>query len=293
MDELLPGVFQRIAQFKHLVPGIVPHDEHLLFAFFFCFKLVVYRGCGRVAVDPQYFFTEYFFYVDVNFADVVTSDPLPEGRSDVAPVFINVGPRNFAYPEDVAFVADPYEYGSAAVIQEGAALYGTDATLDTFKHNAPRYRILHLSTHGQADVRLGDNAFLAFSTSNANNSYDKLYARHVYNLYMNADLVVLSACETGIGKMERGEGMVSLARAFAYAGAKSIVTTLWKVNDEKTQDLIPCFYSYLLAEKTKSEALRSVKLDFLEANRGNGGATLHPFFWSGLIGIGDMGALKL
>lgn len=176
---------------------------------------------------------------------------------------------------------------------KGTALYGTEATAAVFKRDAPQYRMLHLSTHGQADDRLGDYAFLAFGASGDRYKFGKLYARDLYNLKLNADLVVLSACETGTGKLQRGEGIVSLARAFAYAGAGSIVTTLWKVNDEKTRDLILDFYTYLQKPgTTKDEALRSAKLHFLEANGGNGGGTLHPFFWAGFIAIGDMSALK-
>ena len=103
---------------------------------------------------------------------------------------------------------------------------------------------------------------------------------------------MLSACETGIGKLQRGEGIISLARAFAYAGAKSIFTTLWKVDDEKTKDLVIDFYKYLKVGKAKDEALHLAKLDFLKKNKGKGAAN-HPFFWAGMIGIGDMRPLNM
>ena len=91
-------------------------------------------------------------------------------------------------------------------------------------------------------------------------------------------MVVLSACETGIGKLQRGEGIISLARAFAYAGAKSIVTSLWSVNDQKTKDLMLLFYKNLRKGKSKSEALREAKLSFIAKNDN---PNAHPFFWAG------------
>ena len=183
------------------------------------------------------------------------------------------------------------EVASIHKILKGQALYGKAATMAQFQKLAPQARILHLSTHGKADDRLGDYAYLAFGMPNAQGTFEKLYARDLYNLSLNADLVVLSACETGIGKLQRGEGVVSLARAFAYAGAKSIVTTLWKVSDEQSKNLMSSFYKYLSKGKDKDEALRLAKLDFLKANEKRT-ELLHPFFWASFIGIGDMRGMK-
>lgn len=174
---------------------------------------------------------------------------------------------------------------------KGKSIIGDGATLAEFQERAGDYRILHLSTHGKADDRVGDYAYLAFGVPGHRDEFDKLYARDLYNYSLNADLVVLSACETGTGKLQRGEGIVSLARAFAYAGAKSIFPTLWQVNDRKTKDLMIDFHKYLKSGKPKDEALRLAKLDFLKNNAGQGGYE-HPFFWAGLIGIGDMRAIE-
>ncbi len=98
------------------------------------------------------------------------------------------------------------EVASISKILPGQAFYGREATLQKFQELASGSRILHLSTHGKADDRLGDYAYLAFGMPNAQGTFDKLYARDLYNLSLNADLVVLSACETGIGKLQRGGG---------------------------------------------------------------------------------------
>jgi len=184
------------------------------------------------------------------------------------------------------------EVAIIAKLLNGTPIYGAAASLDTFRNLAAQHRILHLSTHGKADDRMGDYAYLALGASGSSKNFDKLYARDLYNLELNADLVVLSACETGLGKLRRGEGIVSLARAFAYAGAKSLVTSLWKVDDSKTKDLLVNFYKQLKAGKPKDEALQQAKLDFLNKNRSEGGTFLHPFFWAGFIAIGDMGPIK-
>lgn len=187
-------------------------------------------------------------------------------------------------------VASGIEVASITKIWNGEALYNEAATIEAFHKMAADYQIIHLSTHGKADDRVGDYAYLAFNASKGE-AYTKLYARDLYNLSFNTDMVMLSACETGIGKLQKGEGIISLARAFAYAGAKSIFTTLWKVDDEKTKDLVIEFYKNLKQGKAKDEALHLAKLDFLQKHKGKGMAT-HPFFWSGMIGIGDMRSLE-
>ena len=171
---------------------------------------------------------------------------------------------------------------------KGQALYGLAASLNTFLNLATKYRILHLSTHGKTDDHLADYAYLAFGMQDALANDQKLYTKDLYNLSLNADLVVLSACETATGKLHEGEGIISLARAFAYAGAKSIVTTLWQVNEESSKDLFISFYRYLAndLQMDKDEALHLAKLDFLK--KAQKPELLHPFFWAGIIGIGDM-----
>lgn len=177
------------------------------------------------------------------------------------------------------------EATAAAKLLRGTAFFGKDATEARFAEVAGRYRILHLATHGKANDQKGDYAFLAFSEIKDSVENELLFAREIYNLQLNADLVVLSACETGIGKLHRGEGVSSLARAFAYAGAKGIVTSLWAVNDAKTKDLMVFFYKNLKKGMNKAEALRQAKLSFLEKSSAE---EAHPYFWAGFVGIGEM-----
>jgi len=128
--------------------------------------------------------------------------------------------------------------------------------------------------------------YLAF-TQTSDTLDRKLYVRDLYNLKLNADMVVLSACETGLGELQQGEGILSLARGFAYAGAKSIISSLWSVNDKSTADIMTSFYSHLKEGKTKDDALRRAKLDYLSQN-----PNAQPFYWAAFTAVGDMKPIK-
>jgi CHAT domain-containing protein/Tfp pilus assembly protein PilF len=168
---------------------------------------------------------------------------------------------------------------------QGDMLINDQATEQNFTDMAGQYRQLHMATHGKANDRVGEYAFLAFSEIPDSIENELLYVKDIYNLSLNADLVVLSACETGIGELQRGEGIVSLARAFAYAGAKSIFTTLWSVNDAKTKDLMLDFHRQLKAGDEKDVALWKAQQQFLQKHKGQ---AAHPYYWAGFVGVGDM-----
>jgi CHAT domain-containing protein/Tfp pilus assembly protein PilF len=180
------------------------------------------------------------------------------------------------------------ELDSLAQIFPTDVFLGENATEANFVSQAGVYRILHLSTHGKADSRVGDYSYLAFYPQPDSLENELLYVRDLYNLSLNAELVTLSACETGTGELQRGEGIISLARAFAYAGAKSIATTLWQVNDRSTQQLMVAFYRYLKEGLPKDEALHRAKLDYLDSHSGS---SAYPYFWAAVIGIGDMSSI--
>lgn len=163
-------------------------------------------------------------------------------------------------------------------------LLGAQASKAAFLSEAPHHRILHLSTHGIADDRLGDYAYLAFCKPGDITRFEKLYVRDLYGLTLHADLVVLSACQTATGHFQRGEGIISLTRAFTYAGAKGIVATLWDVSDEKTTTLMQSLHTGLRnARTTPGQALWKAKKDYLGRYKAE---NAHPYYWAGVIGIG-------
>lgn len=200
------------------------------------------------------------------------------------------------FPHDIALrkALDSLKYSGEEIYKaqkllQGDAILNKIATKKAFMDTAEHYRILHLATHGKANDKVGDYCFLAFAEQKDSLDNELLYVRDIYNLSLNADMVVLSACETGIGELKRGEGIISLARAFAYAGAKSIVTTLWSVNDKSTMQIMESFYRHLKKGLPKDKALWQAKQDYLAGAKGE---TAHPFFWSAFIPIGDMKVIK-
>ena len=122
-----------------------------------------------------------------------------------------------------------------------------------------------------------------FSASDGS-SADYLFLREAYDLPLHdVDLAVLSACETARGRFVRGEGVQSFSRAFLAAGAKSTVTTLWRVEDASTADLMRVFYHHLQRGESKADALRNAKLAFLRS----GGALADPHMWAAFVLSGD------
>ena len=171
-------------------------------------------------------------------------------------------------------------------LSNGRLLQGKEATTRIFHSLAPGAGILHLATHAKLDDRKIDFSYLALAGSNDSIPYEKVFIRDLYDMRLSANMVVLSACETGIGKLQSGEGIISLARGFAYAGAKSIVTSLWSVNDRSTAKLMKLFYQNLKVGMTKDEALQQAKLSYLEEQQDP--LFAHPFYWAAFVGVGDM-----
>jgi len=112
-----------------------------------------------------------------------------------------------------------------------------------------------------------------------------LHTNEVFNLNLNADLVVLSACETGLGKLRNGEGMIGISRGFLFAGVPSLVASLWQVDDESTAIIMKGFYEYLKKGLNKSQALRHAKLDYIAASPNQG---KDPYYWAPFILSGNL-----
>jgi len=154
-------------------------------------------------------------------------------------------------------------------------LNGQNADLQHFLKVANGYRVLHFSTHafagGNPRIELIDGSMLL---------------PDLYALPLQADLVMLSACETGLGKEAKGEGVMSLARAFAQAGAACIVSSLWSVNDQSTSRLLRYFYDNIKERQSSAAALRAAKLAYL-SDPEVGSAAQSPYFWAGMVMVGD------
>lgn len=163
----------------------------------------------------------------------------------------------------------------------GDTLIGFSATKSRFLQDAAQYRWLHIATHGKANPLAGRQSFLVFHSEEAGR-YDSLFAGEILQLPLRAEIVTLSACETGVGEFERGEGVVSLALAFAQAGSRRVLTTLWSVNDRFAAELMGAFYPRLAAGASAGDALRQAKLALIE-----GREYAHPVYWAAFALSGD------
>jgi CHAT domain-containing protein/Tfp pilus assembly protein PilF len=167
---------------------------------------------------------------------------------------------------------------------------GASADEETFKSQAAKHGIIHCATHGILDNKHPLYSYLLFSQAkDAEESDGLLEAREIMNLSLNADLVVLSACETARGRVGAGEGMIGMSWAFFAAGSRATVVSQWKVNSASTAEWMTAFYQELLQtnagkRNTKADALRLAMLRMMKDRRFS-----HPFYWAGfvLIGIHD------
>ncbi len=173
------------------------------------------------------------------------------------------------------------EVEEAERIFSGKKLMNQEATKARFLEQVNDYNIVHLSTH--ADIGEDSDPWIAFSDQ-------KMFLKEVYATKNRADMLVLSACNTSIGELKKGEGAMSLARGFFHAGAKSVVSSLWSTNDKSSKELMTTFYKGLSEGLTKSAALRRAKIDYIERYRGS---SISPAYWSALIIIGDNTPVKI
>lgn len=166
---------------------------------------------------------------------------------------------------------------------EGSAFI--NATKNNFLKLSNQFNILHLAMHTNIN-----EVYPEFSSLNFYGETDnKLFISELYNDSFKANMVVLSACDTGNGFYENGEGVISLSRAFNYAGVPCTVMSLWKVDDEATATIMTFFYKHLSQGETKDEALKNAKLDYLNAIEDP--LLKHPYYWSGFVVTGNTDAL--
>lgn len=168
----------------------------------------------------------------------------------------------------------------------GTAYLGQAATIAQLQQVAEEAGLLHLATHAQANPKAENFSFIAFADGRG--GYDSLFVKDIYLLPLQAELVVLSACETFFGKVYHGEGVINLARSFLSAGANSVVATLWAVNDETSYNLMAHFYEQLSAGQTRPGALHRAKLKQIQEG-GRLGA--HPVYWAGFTNVGKTSPL--
>jgi CHAT domain-containing protein len=178
------------------------------------------------------------------------------------------------------------EIEAIAQLMDSEVFISEQAHREKFVSQAADYRILHIASHAMLDDSDHRFSYIAFSPDSVGGPPSLLYLADLYGLDLNAEMVVLSACNTASGKLLSGEGVASLSQGFAYAGARSLVTTLWSVDDAATAQLMTYFYEGLAEKLPKDIALQRAKLRLLEEEN------VGPFYWAAPIAVGDMRPIR-
>ncbi|MCH2043426.1 MAG: CHAT domain-containing protein [Saprospiraceae bacterium] len=151
-----------------------------------------------------------------------------------------------------------------------------------FKKVAKDYGVLHFATHGILDNRNPMYSKLAFLPDEEEDGF--LHTYELYNMELDAEIVTLSACNSGIGRIRKGEGAMSIARGFAYAGCPNIIMSLWPVSDQATKVIMDNFYTNLLKGMDKDKALQQAKVDYLKTYKDKSAS---PVLWGAFVVVGN------
>ena len=159
-----------------------------------------------------------------------------------------------------------------------------EATESNFKQQAPLSNVIHISTHS---FLLKDQPLILFSPKENDEDDGFLELGEIVQLNLNSDLVVLSSCRSGLGRIDAAEGIIGMQKAFIDAGSRSVLVSLWDVNDKYTSYFMKSFYEHLADGNSKSEALRLAKLDFIRKYSAN------PYYWSAFVLSGNISAVDI
>ena len=192
---------------------------------------------------------------------------------------------------DLPSSADEVRIAQAAFAKkQSKLLLGTSATEAAFKAAAlTEYRVIHLAVHGFADSTFPDRAALVLLSDRLAGEDGFLQAAEIVQLRFDADLVVLSACDTAVGPLQGQEGIANLSRAFLLAGARTVVSTLWQVDDSSSLFLMKRFYARLAANMSAASALTAAKRDMVRMF----GRKALPYQWAGFAIEGAAGRANI
>jgi len=174
---------------------------------------------------------------------------------------------------------------ASAKLFDGKSFLNEQSTKQVFTNTAKEHKIIHIGTHAESNNLSPELSRLVFAKPlNETEDDNYLFVYEIYNCNLSSNLAILTACETGKPTWQPGEGMISLAHAFNYAGSESILTSLWKIDEKSSAKIVKLFYYQLARGLPKDKALQQAKLQYLIAENGR---TLSPKYWAGLILIGD------
>lgn len=222
---------------------------------------------------------------DPVYAGAKTDDKEPVVAASRKPGLNHLTERSFDFKQ-LPYTRDEVNaIASLFAAAERRTFLGAEAREEQVKTaDLSRYRYVHFAAHGLIDEEHPARSGIVLSAPGESKEDSVLQVGEVVRLKLNADLVTLSACRTGLGKLLNGEGMIGLTRAFLYAGADSVVVSLWGVNDLATAELMKAFYRNLKQGAAKDEALRQAKLSLIKGKRNT---WRHPYFWAPFVLTGE------
>lgn len=236
----------------------------------------------RADSEPENFNNHHYLINDhpiqylQSFSDYIKSKKVPPTKTQellaVAPHFLNnqsiLRPLTGNLLEATNF---NNKYGGTLWVKE-------KANKSNFEAQAQKFNLILLATHSFAMDDDPEHSFIAFSEKEDSSDDELMVVTEVYHKNLNADLVVLSSCESAAGKLLRGEGLMNIAQAFFRSGARSVVAALWNVSDEQAPKIMEIFFEKLSQNKPKSEALQTAQILYFEMAIG---LKAHPFYWAG------------
>jgi CHAT domain-containing protein/tetratricopeptide (TPR) repeat protein len=202
-------------------------------------------------------------------------------------IFLGINPdfSNDKMVEDLVYNKQEVESIYALIGEKNKPILNFDK--NDFLSFVNNYRIIHLATHATVDIENASNSCIAFY----NDSLSLLYAKEIYPQTISPEMLVLSACQTGNGIIKKGEGVMSLSRAFLQAGTKSVINSQWNLNDKSGMQIMVDFYANLKSGNPKNKALKKAKLKYLSNPHND--ALNAPAFWASFNVIGDVSPIKL
>lgn len=242
--------------------------------------LLTKKSKGADFADAPFLVKQFSISYEFSAGLIVQEAPLPPVTSPsiflCAPVTFSEGLADLPATEDeVTRIATIFSPRSKVALKD----FATEREIKYA--DLTKFDYLHFATHGTADEQTPGLSKLFLNASDTEDG--SLYAGEIFNLNLQARLAVLSACETGLGKLSKGEGVIGLSRALSYAGASNVVVSFWSVADESTAMLMEDFYRFLLSHKSDrySDALRASKLKMIQSQTYSA-----PYYWAPFILIG-------
>jgi CHAT domain-containing protein len=288
---LIKPVFDELANYKLI---IVPHNELNLVPF-----EILINDTTAIDDSSDYKTLDYLIRhspVSYAYSGTLLFDNNPDRKSSKKLAFFlpSYSQSNFGnlknLPKLHALSGAKEEVDRVRKLIGGDLFIGDQATETHFKSAGPKYKVIHIASHAILDDQIPTLSSLVLNPDSCNGDDGMLHSYELYQLQLNAQLVILSGCNTGMGKLQMGEGLLSLGRSFFYTGVRSVIYTQWQVADKSSAKLITGFYNELVKGKGLEESLQSAKLNFLaDADP----VKSHPYYWTSYVIVGNLDPVML